>query len=209
MATAKGNLFVVSAPSGAGKTSLMRALEEQLNAEQQTVAFSVSTTTRTPRPGEVDGVDYHFASKEDFVAKREQGEFLESAEVFDNYYGTSQATVNASLEQGFDVILEIDWQGAEQVRKATDCIGVFIFPPSKAELESRLRGRGQDSDEVIARRMQDAESEMSHWAEFDYVVINDDFDVALAELLTIFRSQRLRQPNQAAAQSALIESLLN
>ena len=209
MATAKGNLFVVSAPSGAGKTSLMRALEEQLNAEQQTVAFSVSTTTRTPRPGEVDGVDYHFASKEDFVAKREQGEFLESAEVFDNYYGTSQATVNASLEQGLDVILEIDWQGAEQVRKATDCIGVFIFPPSKAELESRLRGRGQDSDEVIARRMQDAESEMSHWAEFDYVVINDDFDVALAELLTIFRSQRLRQPNQAAAQSALIESLLN
>lgn len=209
MATAKGNLFVVSAPSGAGKTSLMRALEEQLNAEQQTVAFSVSTTTRTPRPGEVDGVDYHFASKEDFVAKREQGEFLESAEVFDNYYGTSQATVNASLEQGLDVILEIDWQGAEQVRKATDCIGVFIFPPSKTELESRLRGRGQDSDEVIARRMQDAESEMSHWAEFDYVVINDDFDTALAELLTIFRSQRLRQPNQAAAQSALIESLLN
>lgn len=209
MATAKGNLFVVSAPSGAGKTSLMRALEEQLNAEQQTVAFSVSTTTRTPRPGEVDGVDYHFASKEDFVAKREQGEFLESAEVFDNYYGTSQATVNASLEQGLDVILEIDWQGAEQVRKATDCIGVFIFPPSKTELENRLRGRGQDSDEVIARRMQDAESEMSHWAEFDYVVINDDFDAALTELLTIFRSQRLRQPNQAAAQSALIESLLN
>lgn len=209
MATAIGNLFVVSAPSGAGKTSLMRALEERLNADRPTVAFSVSTTTREPRPGEVDGVDYHFASKEDFVAKRSQGEFLESAEVFDNYYGTSQASVNANLEAGLDVILEIDWQGAEQVRKATDCIGVFIFPPSKAELESRLRGRGSDSDEVIARRMRDAESEMSHWAEFDFVVINDDFDTALEELLSIFRSQRLRQPNQAAAQQALIESLLN
>lgn len=209
MATAKGNLFVVSAPSGAGKTSLMRALEQQLNAEAPTVAFSVSTTTRAPRPGEQDGVDYHFVSKDDFEAKRDQAEFLEFAEVFDNYYGTSQAIVNASLEQGLDVILEIDWQGAEQVRKATDCVGVFIFPPSKSELENRLRGRGQDSDEVIARRMRDAESEMSHWAEFDFVVINDDFDVALDELLSIFRSQRLRQPNQAIRNGSLIESLLN
>lgn len=209
MATAKGNLFVVSAPSGAGKTSLMRALEQRLNATQATVAFSVSTTTRTPRPGEEDGVDYHFVSQADFLEKREQGEFLESAQVFDNYYGTSQASVNASLEQGLDVILEIDWQGAEQVRKATRCIGVFILPPSKTELEKRLRGRGQDSDEVIARRMQDAGSEMSHWAEFDFIVINDDFDTALEQLLSIFQSQRLRQANQAAAQHSLIESLLN
>lgn len=210
MAKAKGNLFVVSAPSGAGKTSLMRALEQQLNAERQTVAFSVSTTTRAPRPGEVDGVDYHFASKADFVSLRGEGAFLESAEVFDNFYGTSQSTVNASLEQGLDVILEIDWQGAEQVRQAApDCVGVFIFPPSKPELERRLRGRGQDSEDIIARRMRDAESEMSHWTEFDYVVINDDFDQALAELLTIFGSQRLKQRYQARAQGALIAQLLN
>lgn len=210
MSKAIGNLFVVSAPSGAGKTSLMRALEQQLNAQRKTVAFSVSTTTRAPRPGEVDGVDYHFASKADFVALRDKGAFLESAEVFDNFYGTSQNSVNASLEQGLDVILEIDWQGAEQVRKAApDCIGVFIFPPSKPELESRLRGRGQDSDDVIARRMRDAESEMSHWSEFDYVVINDNFDVALAELVSIFVSQRLKQPYQSQAQAALIAQLLN
>lgn len=208
MSQYNGNLFVVSAPSGAGKTSLMRALEEHLNAAKQTVAFSTSTTTREPRPGEVDGVDYHFVSKQEFAKQREASAFLESAEVFDNFYGTSQALVEKSLSQGLDVILEIDWQGAEQVRKAApDCISIFILPPSKAELESRLRGRGQDSEEVIARRMQDAASEMSHWTEFDYLVVNDDFSVALGELASVFISQRLLTTRQLRAKKTLIGSL--
>lgn len=208
-AKAKGNLFVVSAPSGAGKTSLMRALEQRLNAAEATVAFSTSTTTRAPRAGEVDGVDYHFVSKAEFHQQREAGAFLESAEVFDNFYGTSQASVEANLSKGLDVILEIDWQGAEQVRRtAADCVGIFIFPPSKTELETRLRGRGQDSDEIIARRMQDAVSEMSHWSEFDYLVVNDEFDLALDELASIFITQRLKGSRQAVASKALIESLL-
>jgi len=207
---AKGNLFVVSAPSGAGKTSLMRALEQRLNAAlAPTVAFSTSTTTRAPREGEVDGVDYHFVSKEDFHTQREAGAFLESAEVFDNFYGTSQASVEANLSQGLDVILEIDWQGAEQVRRAAPgCISIFILPPSQPELESRLRGRGQDSDDIIARRMRDAVSEMSHWNEFDYLVVNDDFDQALDELNSIFIAQRLKASRQAVTHQALIESLL-
>ena len=205
---AKGNLFVVSAPSGAGKTSLMRALEEHLNATKQTVAFSISTTTREPRPGEVDGVDYHFVSKQEFAKQRDASAFLESAKVFDNFYGTNQALVEKSLSQGLDVILEIDWQGAEQVRRAApDCISIFILPPSQAELESRLRGRGQDSEETIARRMQDAVSEMSHWTEFDYLVVNDDFSIALGELASVFISQRLLTTRQMCAKKTLLGSL--
>jgi len=179
----KGNLFIISAPSGAGKTSLVKALVESLPQVQ----VSVSHTTRAMRPGEVEGEDYFFITVEKFQVMQQQGEFLESAKVFDNYYGTSCKAVETQLEQGVDVILEIDWQGAKQIsERMPNTISVFILPPSKAELERRLRNRGQDRDEIIARRMRDAENEISHFAEFDHVILNDSFEDALQELQQLF-----------------------
>jgi len=170
----RGTLFIFSAPSGAGKTSLVKALLQAMDG----IEVSVSHTTRPPRPGEVDGVDYHFVDVPTFEKMVAEGAFLEHARVFDNYYGTARSSVEARLQAGVDVILEIDWQGARLVREQ-------FLPPSREALEVRLRGRGQDSDEVIARRMRDAVREMSHYAEFDYLVINDDFEVALGELRAI------------------------
>lgn len=181
-----GTLFVISAPSGAGKTSLVKALLESM----QNVMVSVSHTTRKPRPGEQDGIDYHFIDTEVFKGLVDKDLFLEYAEVFDNFYGTSRQSVQEQLEKGQDVILEIDWQGARQICKELQgTISVFILPPSCEELENRLRSRGQDSDEIIARRMQDAKNEISHFKEFDNIVINDDFDEALAELKEVVRTR--------------------
>jgi guanylate kinase len=209
MTTASGNLYVISAPSGAGKTSLTRKLVEQLNHPAQTVAFSISTTTRAARPGETHGVDYLYVDKPQFQEQINQAAFLEHAQVFGNYYGTSQAQVELELKKGRDVILEIDWQGAQQVRKqAPNCISIFILPPSRAELERRLRSRGQDSDDVINGRMREAVNEMAHFAEFDYLVINDHFDLALSQLNAIFQANRVTQQAQAARSIELIGSLL-
>jgi guanylate kinase len=201
----QGTLYIISAPSGAGKTSLVRALVEQM----QGVEVSVSHTTRTMRPGEKHGVDYHFVDEQCFLGMVGQSEFLEHARVFDNYYGTSQAAIEDRLRAGVDVILEIDWQGAEQVRRLMpDSRSVFILPPSKATLEERLRGRGQDPEEVIARRMQDAVNEMSHFPEFDYLVINDNFELALSELKSILVADRLRMARQEARHEALLSELM-
>ena len=168
----EGKLFVISAPSGAGKTSLVKALIESTS----NVVVSISHTTREMRPGEVDGEDYLFTQYDKFLHMVKNDEFLEYAKVFDHFYGTSQASVEQLLDEGQNVILEIDWQGAEQVRaRMPGTQSIFILPPSKAELEARLQGRGQDSQEVINRRMLDAESEMSHYDEFDFIVLNDDF----------------------------------
>ena len=175
----RGRLFVITAPSGAGKTSLVRALMER----EPALRFSISYATRTPRPNEVDGRDYHFVSRAEFDRMVAAGEFLEHATVFDNRYGTSREQVERSLTRGQDLILEIDWQGAAQVRRALpECRSVFILPPSRAELERRLRGRGTDTEDVILRRLRDAASDMGHWREFDYVVVNDDFGQAVREL---------------------------
>lgn len=205
-ATARGSLYTISAPSGAGKTSLVAAMLEQDSQLQ----VSVSHTTRAKRPGEEDGVNYHFTDIEQFKAMLERGDFLEHAQVFDNWYGTSQSWVNDTLDKGIDVILEIDWQGAEQVRKLLpDTISVFILPPSRATLQQRLTNRGQDDDATIAGRMAQAQSEMSHYAEADYLVINDDFDQALAELLAIFCAERQRLAYQAGLHQQLISELLS
>ena len=190
-----GQLFIVSAPSGAGKSSLVKALLEKDPA----IRLSISYTTRAPRPGEVDGVHYHFVSREDFQARLERGEFLESAEVYGNYYGTSQPWIEAEMAAGRDILLEIDWQGAQQVRKVfPKAVGVFILPPSVEELERRLRGRGTDSEEVIARRVLAARGEMRHVAEFDYVIINEDLPTAIDDLVGVVRASRLRYANQEA-----------
>jgi guanylate kinase len=200
-----GQLFIVSAPSGAGKTSLVKALVEK----HADIVLSVSHTTRAPRLGEVDGEDYHFVSQIEFDRMRDAGEFLESATVFDHAYGTSTAAVSSQLAQGQDIILEIDWQGAGQLRRSDlACKRIFILPPSKAELESRLRGRGQDDDAVIARRMRDAKSEMAHYVEFDYVVINDEFEQALVDLEAIIVAQRLSVARQSQVETKLIQELL-
>ncbi|MDD3518931.1 MAG: guanylate kinase [Chromatiales bacterium] len=201
----KGTLYIVSAPSGAGKTSLVKALI----GSQDDLVVSVSHTTRAPRPGEMDGVHYHFVDPERFLAMIEDAAFLEHARVFDNYYGTAQASVEAELERGRDVILEIDWQGAQQVRRLMPgCESIFILPPSRAALEQRLRARGQDPDEVIARRMRDAVQEMSHYVEYDYLVVNDDFDQALAELRSIFVARRLQLLRQQERVRPLLQELL-
>lgn len=198
-------LFTVSAPSGAGKTSLLKALIEQ----EPRVVLSVSHTTRARRNGEKDGVDYHFVNKPAFEKMIEQGAFLEHAQVFDNYYGTAEATVNRELAAGRDLILEIDWQGAAQVRRLRpDCVSIFILPPSRAALEERLRSRAQDDDAVIAKRMKAAKDEMSHYAESDYLIVNDDFYQALAELRAVIVAQRVAQTRQDKALAALISSLL-
>ncbi|MEJ2508125.1 MAG: guanylate kinase [Gammaproteobacteria bacterium] len=204
-ASAQGSLYIVSAPSGAGKTSLVKALVEST----EDVRVSVSHTTRAPRPGEQDGVHYHFVDRETFQAMAAEGGFLEHAEVFGNFYGTSRAGVEALMEQGVDVILEIDWQGAAQIRRVMpEAVSVFILPPSRAELQSRLRGRGQDSEEVIARRLGEAQAEMAHHGEFDYLVVNDDFDQALAELRAVFIARRLRREAQIPRLAGLLADLL-
>ena len=201
-----GTLYTVSAPSGAGKTSLVKALIESTEA----ICVSVSHTTRTIRPGETDGVNYHFVDKDSFSQMMEQGAFLESAEVFGNFYGTSQQWVEDTLDSGQDVILEIDWQGAQQVRRLLpETIGIFILPPSRAELHKRLTGRGQDDDAVIDARMQEAISEMTHYVEAQYVVINDDFDQALVDFRGIILAQRLTLDNQQRRHEQLLADLLS
>jgi len=185
-----GSLFVITAPSGAGKSSLIDALLK----EDTRLRLSVSYTTRAPRPGEANGREYHFVDDKTFMAMLERGEFLESAEVHGNLYGTSQSSINRQRARDVDIVLEIDWQGAQQVRKLhPECIGVFILPPSVAELERRMRARGQDADAVIKRRLASAEDEMSHAPEFDYVIINKDFDEARRDLQAIIRVERLRK----------------
>lgn len=200
-----GTLYIVSAPSGAGKTSLVTKLIEQ----DAHIIVSVSTTTRDKREGEKDGVNYHFSSIETFQQKIKHGDFLEYAEVFGNYYGTSKSTVENELKAGKDVILEIDWQGAQQVRQLMpEATSIFILPPSLEELNRRLNTRGTDSEEIIAGRMSEAVSEMSHYHEYDYIVINYHFEKALEELHSIFKAGRLRQAAQAKTHKNLINGLL-
>lgn len=206
-ATAPGNLFIVAAPSGAGKSSLIRALLERHNDGSMQV--SVSCTTRAPRPGEQDGVHYHFLSVERFQAKIDNHEFYEWAKVFDNYYGTSRTVIEETLQQGVDVFLDIDWQGARQVREAYPAAqSIFIVPPSLAELEQRLRTRGQDSDAVIQQRMAKAQTEMSHYHEFDYLLVNDEFNATLANFEHIVLARRHRMPLQQARHAAKLKDLL-
>lgn len=203
--TTAGSLFVVSAPSGAGKTSLVKALRQTCPR----LAVSVSHTTRAQRPGEEHGRDYFFISRDEFLRMIEAGEFLEHARVFDNYYGTAKSTVEAALARGEDLILEIDWQGARQIRELLpQCQTIFVLPPSREALQDRLSARGQDDAATIARRMADAISEMSHYGEYDYLVINDDFNTALAELRAILEVRRLQTPRQAMRQAKLIANLL-
>lgn len=188
-----GILFVVTAPSGAGKSSLIRAVL----AHDARLQLSVSYTTRPPRPGEVDGRDYHFVDDSRFLHMLERGEFLECAEVHGFRYGTAHSAMRSILAGGSDLVLEIDWQGAQQVRKLhPQCIGIFILPPSLGELERRLRARGQDTEEVIERRMANAFEEVSHAPEFDYAIINKEFEFAKQDLLAIMRAERLRTPHQ-------------
>lgn len=183
-----GNLFIISAPSGAGKSTLTAKLLEA----DRGIQLSVSYTTRAARPGEVDGRDYHFVDQARFIAMLERGEFLESAEVHGNRYGTSESWIRGERAAGCDILLEIDWQGAQQVRRIfADTVGIFILPPSVTELERRMRRRGQDSDAVIARRLAAAADEMSHAAEFEYVIINNDFEEALRDLIAVVRASRL------------------
>lgn len=202
---ATGTLYIVSAPSGAGKTSLVKALIDS----QPQVRVSVSHTTRAMRPGEVDGVNYHFVSREDFLERLERNEFLEHAEVFGNLYGTSQRWLEDTLAAGQDLILEIDWQGAQQVRRLMPAArSIFILPPTQEALRQRLTNRGQDSEDIIERRMREAVSEMSHYVEYDYLVINDDFAHALADLQAIFRANQLRQEPQQQRFEGLLRQLL-
>jgi guanylate kinase len=202
---ARGTLFVVSAPSGAGKTSLVRALLER----EEGLWLSVSYTTRAPREGEVDGQHYHFVDHATFEAMVAEDAFVEYARVFDNAYGTAEATLREALAAGDDLILEIDWQGARQVRaRFPEAVTVFIVPPSVQALEERLRGRGQDSDETIARRMAQARDELSHYAEYDYLVVNDDFEQALAELHCLVAVERLRLGRQRQRHRAALADML-
>ncbi|MDH2999124.1 guanylate kinase [Pasteurellaceae bacterium LFhippo2] len=202
-----GNLYILSAPSGAGKSSLINALLADLPRSE--VQLSVSHTTRNPRSGEENGVHYYFTTHDEFKQLIEKGHFLEWAEVFGNYYGTSLPMIERSLEQGIDVFLDIDWQGARQIcQKVPNVKTIFILPPSKEELEKRLIGRGQDSAETIASRMAEAVSEMSHYNEFDYVIVNDDFQVALSQLKSILTAERLKQESQAERHQGLIQQLL-
>lgn len=199
-----GNLFVVSAPSGAGKTSLVRSLL----ASNQQVDISVSYTTRAPRPSETDGEDYHFVSHETFLNMAKHGDFVENAEVYGNLYGTSKSWIEAEILSGRDILLEIDWQGAAQVRRTfCDCICIFILPPSLQALENRLHGRGQDDVKVIAQRLHAAKEDIAHVVEFDYVIINDQLDVALQQLNAIVVAAGLRRERQLARQQTLINQL--
>lgn len=201
-----GTLYIVSAPSGAGKTSLVKAMIGQI----KTLRVSVSHTTRAMRPGEVDGVNYHFTSREEFLKQVGQGDFLEHAEVFGNLYGTSQSTVERTLAAGYDLILEIDWQGAQQVRRALpQARSIFILPPTRHALQERLSNRGQDAEETIAQRMAEAVAEMSHYVEYDYLVINDDFHTALDDMKSILRAGRLSLTHQQNLNSDLLTTLLS
>ena len=200
-----GNLFIITAASGAGKTSLVRAM---LEADQQ-IKLSTSYTTRPPRPGEVDGVHYHFVDDATFLKMLDEGDFLESAHVHEARYGTSKTCVDEVLARDKDLILEIDWQGAAQVRELyPEAVSIFILPPSIPELESRLRGRGQDSEQVIAKRLAAARSEMSHVGEFEYVTINDKFEQALQDLMAIVRTQRLKCDKQLVRHAELVKGLI-
>lgn len=200
-----GNLFIVSAPSGAGKSSLVKSLLER----DPTIRLSVSYTTRAPRSGEVSGVHYHFVDRDTFQERLGRGEFLESAEVYGNFYGTSQRWIEDEMAAGRDLLLEIDWQGAAQVRKLMpEALSIFILPPSLAELQRRLDGRGTDTVEVIAKRMAAAREDIAHALEFDFLVVNDVFEDALADMLAIARSQRLLIQNQTQRQSGLLADLL-
>ncbi len=206
MSARRGKLFVIAAPSGAGKTSLVRALMQR----RPTLRFSISYTTRKQRPNERDEHDYFFVSKDKFEQMRDAGEFLEHARVFDNYYGTSRSQVERLLEAGQDVLLEIDWQGAQQIRRALpECRSIFVLPPSREALEQRLRGRGTDSDEVIARRLRDSLADLSHWSEFDYIVVNDDFDRATGELEAIVTGQGETLRRDRAQLKELLARLLS
>ena len=200
----QGNIFVVTAPSGAGKTTLVAAL---LAADQQ-IKLSVSYTTRAPREGEVDGKNYYFVSRETFIGMLQRSEFLESAEVYGNFYGTSQLWIQQQLDAGNDILLEIDWQGAQQVRKLfPQAIGVFILPPSLPVLEQRLRGRGTDSEESIAKRMASAREEITHVDEFDFVIVNEVMDEAIKDLISVVRAPRLGIARQSAKYAALFSAL--
>jgi guanylate kinase len=201
----RGSLFVIAAPSGAGKTSLVKAVVDR----DPRLRVSVSHTTRKQREQEIPGRDYHFIGIEEFKRLRDAGEFLEHAQVFDNCYGTGRTQVEALREAGHDVILEIDWQGAQQVRKALpDCKSIFILPPSRAELETRLRNRKTDSNEVIERRLRDAVADMSHYAEFDFVIVNDEFEAAVAQLLSILRGGGTEYGAKRGDLAALLADLL-
>lgn len=202
----KGTLYVISAPSGAGKTSLVG---EMIKADAR-LGVSISHTTRPMRPGEQDGVNYHFVSRDEFEAMILRNEFLEHADVFGNYYGTSQVWVESTLARGQDVILEIDWQGAAQVRRLSpDCVSIFIVPPSAAVLRSRLTGRGTDAPDVVERRLAEATEECRHALEFDYLVVNDDFSEAFDQLMSIVHSQRLRMEYQQKRHAALLSELMS
>ncbi len=199
------NLFIVAAPSGCGKTSLVKALIEKTN----NLCVSISHTTREARPGEVHGKNYFFVSKEEFNQIKDSDGFIESAQVFDNYYGSAKQTVSDLLQSDSDVILEIDWQGARQVKKSfKNAIGIFILPPSEEALRDRLTDRGQDDKSIIDRRMRDAVSEMKHYNEFDYLVINDNFEIALNDLSSIILSQRLSLSEQTNKHKQLLNSLI-
>ncbi len=200
----RGRLFVIAAPSGAGKTSLVRALMERKPA----LRFSISYTTRPQRPTEIHGRDYFFVPRDEFAAMVERDEFLEHARVFDNSYGTARGPVEASLAAGQDLILEIDWQGAQQIRRALpECRSIFILPPSRAELERRLRGRGTDAEDVIQRRLRDAASDMTHWPEFDYVVVNDNFARALEDICEIVDGRGELVSSSVPGLAALVNQL--
>lgn len=200
-----GSLIVVSAPSGAGKSSLVKALVKAL----PNLEAAVSHSTRPPRPGEEDGKDYHFVSQERFRQMIAEDAFLEHAQVFDNLYGTAKSSLEGPLQQGRDLILEIDWQGARQVcALIPEAVRLFILPPSTKALRQRLEGRGQDNQDVIERRMRDAQAEMSHWQEFDYLIVNDVFDEALAEMIALVRTLGLRRSLQAQRHAKLLQELL-
>jgi guanylate kinase len=199
-----GSLFIVAAPSGAGKSTLVNALL----AQEPGIKLSISTTTRAPRPGETHGKEYFFTSAEDFVARADAGEFLEWAEVHGNYYGTSRLMVEQEMKNGTDILLEIDWQGARQVRKLfPSAAGIFILPPSIEALENRLYKRGQDEPHVITKRLLAAGGEIAHAPEFEYAIINDEFNVALSEMSAIVRATRARFPQQAARNASLFAQL--
>ena len=204
----QGNLFILSAPSGAGKSSLISALLKQDSS--RVMQLSVSHTTRQPRPGEVDGQHYHFVTVEQFEQSVSEGAFYEYAKVFDNYYGTSVQAIDEQLAKGIDVFLDIDWQGAQQVRKKKpDVTSIFIAPPSKARVRAPLTNRGQDSAEVIAGRMAKAQAECSHYDEFDYIIVNDDFDQALIDFTTIVNNQRLTREQQTRKHAELFKDLVS
>ena len=207
-----GNLFILAAPSGAGKSSLIKALLEKhpsTDEHNNAMQVSVSHTTRASRTGEIDGVHYHFVKRTEFEALIEQGAFFEHAEVFGNYYGTSKVVIEHTLRQGIDVFLDIDWQGARQVKaQIPDTATIFVAPPSKEELKRRLTERGQDSADIIEQRMTKAVSEISHYHEFDFIVVNDNFTAALSELDAIVTTRRLRKEKQIIRQQQLFDSLL-